>query len=554
MKKLLACLAALMLFASVAMAEYQVETIPVESMIYLSKGTEAYYTRVEGGYQLFNAAGEPISAVYRDLTTKLSGMYYEYQGSGLNGLGLLDAQGQVMTQAAYGDFYFVDDNWVLGYVLEPTNAEAADYSNRSTGDKYMVKYTDVFYKGEKIGSLTREEYAPSNSIGAKGKYVYVRLTTDTGYWIDPNFNITRVEKDFSNSEFTYIYKKGNFHNPTQQFAYCAGCPLTPEDVSSARWFNAEKDAILDLQGNVIKSGIKLDDLRSVDDWFLFRSDDRLFGLMDSEGNEITAPIYKDIPYGYGLFVGGYQPAITSEGHLHFLDQQGQVVAKAEYELSSGDYKGFSNGSSFAVVNNMGKYIVITAEAGELPTKYEEASTPQATTKLLSVKKDGMWGAIDLKGNVVIPFVHSSALEINKQATLAFGSTEAYDKFLYRITSPEAAAPAEEEAAPAEDIVPVEDVAPADNAAAPADPDSWTCTCGAVNTGKFCPECGGARPEATPAPAADGSWTCTCGSVNTGKFCPECGTARPAAAPKCGACGYEPEGDAPKFCPECGSKF
>ena len=47
---------------------------------------------------------------------------------------------------------------------------------------------------------------------------------------------------------------------------------------------------------------------------------------------------------------------------------------------------------------------------------------------------------------------------------------------------------------------------------------WTCECGNVNTGKFCPECG------KPAPAKD--WVCECGSVNTGKFCPECGKARP----------------------------
>lgn len=49
-------------------------------------------------------------------------------------------------------------------------------------------------------------------------------------------------------------------------------------------------------------------------------------------------------------------------------------------------------------------------------------------------------------------------------------------------------------------------------------EGWTCECGNVNTGKFCPECG------KPAPAKD--WVCECGSVNTGKFCPECGKARP----------------------------
>ena len=49
-------------------------------------------------------------------------------------------------------------------------------------------------------------------------------------------------------------------------------------------------------------------------------------------------------------------------------------------------------------------------------------------------------------------------------------------------------------------------------------DSWTCVCGAVNTGKFCSECGTPRP--------DGPWTCSCGTVNKGKFCSECGKPRP----------------------------
>lgn len=52
---------------------------------------------------------------------------------------------------------------------------------------------------------------------------------------------------------------------------------------------------------------------------------------------------------------------------------------------------------------------------------------------------------------------------------------------------------------------------------PAQAAGWTCECGSVNTGKFCPECGKA------APATD--WTCACGTVNSGKFCSECGKPR-----------------------------
>lgn len=72
---------------------------------------------------------------------------------------------------------------------------------------------------------------------------------------------------------------------------------------------------------------------------------------------------------------------------------------------------------------------------------------------------------------------------------------------------------------------------------------WTCECGAVNTGKFCSECG------KPAPAPKAEWTCECGAVNTGKFCSECG--KPAPAPKtewtC-ECGTTNTG---KFCSNCG---
>lgn len=113
------------------------------------------------------------------------------------------------------------------------------------------------------------------------------------------------------------------------------------------------------------------------------------------------------------------------------------------------------------------------------------------------------------------------------------------------TPPVNPTPAAPSPAPA---APVSPAAPAAEASA----NSWTCSCGKVNTGKFCVECG------TPKPAPVEGWTCSCGAVNQGKFCQECGARKPADAPlyRCDKCGWQPEDPQhpPKFCPECGDVF
>ena len=46
---------------------------------------------------------------------------------------------------------------------------------------------------------------------------------------------------------------------------------------------------------------------------------------------------------------------------------------------------------------------------------------------------------------------------------------------------------------------------------------WTCSCGTVNSGNFCSNCGSPRPSA--------DWICSCGTKNSGRFCSNCGSPR-----------------------------
>ncbi|HAL18674.1 MAG TPA: virion core protein (lumpy skin disease virus) [Spirochaetaceae bacterium] len=66
----------------------------------------------------------------------------------------------------------------------------------------------------------------------------------------------------------------------------------------------------------------------------------------------------------------------------------------------------------------------------------------------------------------------------------------------------------------------------------------------------------AQPQPMQSQPAQSGWKCSCGTVNSGKFCTECGSRRPPQEFRCDKCGWKPSDPAnvPKFCPNCGDRF
>ena len=182
----------------------------------------------------------------------------------------------------------------------------------------------------------------------------------------------------------------------------------------------------------------------------------------------------------------------------------------------------------------GTFIVLSGAAGELEQRFIEVDISNLSSPLFVAEPaDKKAGVYDLYGNAVIAadglYDDVYDLQVSADGTVisGYGTDRVYR--IYQVVISESAAQTEQPAASE-----AQTEQPAVSGALMNQPAGDTAQ--------------------TEQPAEDGSWTCTCGSVNTGKFCPECGTAKPTEV-KCAKCGFVPEaGAAPKFCSECGTAF
>ena len=521
MKKWLLILVALCLCCSIAAAETSVSVKTVEARsIEMNKEANSFViqnseTRM---YQVVDADLRPLSDEYPRIDNE--GSFYEIFADD-SSKGLLDAQGQLVFAPMYDDVEVISSRWTVGIKLVESTSDNYDYETLFSSEKkfYLIDTVDVYYMGEKKGTLTRAEWSRASAFG---DYLIIQDRDKNCSAWNKDFVKSPVVPEYTSNEYNDDYRSGTVtHVGSGQQAFVPGCTLTADEVQQSTWINKAKQ-LVDLQGNVLAdlSGYYSANVDKESGMIRIRNEENKNGVLDAQGNVLAACVYDSIDYNLAVSLkSGYLYAVK-DGKSGFVNLKNGSETGFEFLESAGRQK-----SVFIVVEDPREgTILVSAAAGELPGRYKEANIPYSSSALFATvtELDGTVHVIDVWGNDVLsdnPAIKNGYdVEISNDGSLILVRDTDRVYHIYTVSvSEDAAAPAEQPAD--ENGEPSEEGQPAE-----AEDGTWTCENGhSGNTGKFCSECGAAKP----AEAGDGTWTCENGHEgNTGNFCSECGAAKP----------------------------
>ena len=444
-------------------------------------------------YGLIDAYGNQIVAPkYSSMSTVSQVPYFKVSvpvADGIHGNGLIDADGNILVPPHYSEVNVISDRWATGITLTPSNADDKDitYTNWSSNRKlfFRIDTVDFYFRGELVGTLPRSEYDGSPS--AYGDYICVTSRNKNRNYYNNRMEKSPVKKDAS-GEYTSTYKDGKntyIHNGSGQTAFAPGCTLTADEVVKA--YQYEQKQMINLQGEVIFTPAQeYTSIYSFSGGYAEVYLDGKRGLIDQTGKEILPLEYDDIgnseayPFRYGCI------SAVKDGKFGFVNADNQATCEFKYPSDV-----VSNRGTFASIKNLdGTYIVLSGMAGELPEHYPEVNFASNAPAFEARNDRGEIALINIYGEPLIPFMEMSSLNYNNDVSAASVYMGSYVYRIYHFDDPT-----------------VHQDRPL---TAPGSGDTWTCENGhSGNTGKFCPECGAARPGS--------------GTDNVPNYCPECGT-------------------------------
>lgn len=153
-------------------------------------------------------------------------------------------------------------------------------------------------------------------------------------------------------------------------------------------------------------------------------DNDKIGFVDKDG-EVVIPFLYDIPeYTYYNFTNDYTfvegvATVTKDGKVGCIDTKGREIIPFLYD----SIKEFNNGYAIATVNDESVYIdkngnrtrniygqgnIFDYEGIESLLLNNKGYSPVFSEGLIADAKDDLWGYIDINGELVIPYMYSSA--------------------------------------------------------------------------------------------------------------------------------------------------
>lgn len=351
--------------------------------------------------------------------------------------GLLDTQGKLILPLEYAKIEVISDKWIAGiHLVEAEEGEEKpDYRGIFNGKDYMVESVDIYYAGEKKGTLTRDEW---DGAKAYGDYLVVENRERTYDYYNKEF-----AKTTAGSKYNYEYNddsstKTVTHPGSNQTAFAAGCVLTAEEVFQNVWLNRVDRQLLDLQGNVLAdfSAYKFVQLDSESGLVKLEGENGKVGLADSTGREIVPCKYDRLSYALaGALLSGYIYA-EKDGMIGFVNLETGAETGFSIAKDAGDQR-----ANFIIVKDTGEgKCLISAAAGELPGRYQDVNAffpnnGDACLYAVVKEQDGTCHVIGQKGEEILPgvtFKNTGDAKLSEDGTLILVAGEDGKYTLYTV--------------------------------------------------------------------------------------------------------------------------
>ena len=355
---------------------------------------------------------------------------------GLHGKGLLDGFGRVLIPCEYAVIDIISDRWQTGMRLTPCEAEDKDYTVTVFGSSeksfYRIDTTDFYFDGQKVGTLSRSDYA-GGGCTAYGAYLRVsNVARDYVYYNSKMEPSPYTEKAYG--EYNDVYRDGGYayyHMGSGQQAFVESCTLDPQDLDNPYLYS--KGAMYDIRGNLLFNTAQVyDSVRAFRGGYAVAYKDRQYGLIDETGREVIPLAYDSVGYSEDKPLQyGYISAVKG-GKFGFLDAQGNETCSFAYAENI-----VRNYTTFATVKDLdGSFIVLSAAVGELPQHYADVSFPGYGGCLAFVAKDDQKqsAVIDLYGKVLLPFNTYNDVTVTEDGAVAlvYHGSRQYEVYQFEI--------------------------------------------------------------------------------------------------------------------------